>query len=42
MLGPGLSLSRRIVEELHHGRITVHTRPRGGAVFDVVLPVAGM
>lgn len=39
--GVGLSLSRRIVEELHHGRITVHSRPRGGAVFDVVLPVAG-
>jgi signal transduction histidine kinase len=39
--GVGLSLSRRIVEELHHGRITVHTRARGGAVFDVVLPVAG-
>ena len=38
--GVGLSLSRRIVEELHHGRITVHSRPRGGAVFDVVLPVA--
>jgi signal transduction histidine kinase len=38
--GVGLSLSRRIVEELHHGRITVHARPRGGVVFDVVLPVA--
>jgi signal transduction histidine kinase len=40
--GVGLSLSLRIVEELHHGRITVHGRPRGGTVFDVVLPVAKM
>jgi signal transduction histidine kinase len=40
--GVGLSLSLRIVEELHHGRITVHGRPRGGTVFDVVLPVARM
>lgn len=38
--GVGLSLSLRIVEELHHGRITLHNRPRGGSVFDVVLPVA--
>jgi signal transduction histidine kinase len=40
--GVGLSLSLRIVEELHHGRITVHGHPRGGTVFDVVLPVARM
>jgi len=40
--GVGLSLSRRIVEELHHGRITVHGRRRGGAVFDVMLPIARM
>lgn len=40
--GVGLSLSLRIVEELHHGRITLHNRPRGGTVFDVVLPVAKM
>ena len=38
--GVGLSLSLRIVEELHHGRITMHNRQRGGTVFDVVLPVA--
>jgi signal transduction histidine kinase len=38
--GVGLSLSLRIVEDLHHGRITVHGRPRGGTVFDVELPVA--
>jgi two-component system, sporulation sensor kinase D len=36
--GVGLSLSRRIVEELHHGRITVHSRASGGTVFDVALP----
>lgn len=40
--GVGLSLSRRIIEELHHGRITVHNRRRGGTVFDVVLPVDRM
>ncbi|HEX2167806.1 MAG TPA: ATP-binding protein, partial [Longimicrobiales bacterium] len=40
--GVGLSLSLRIIEELHHGRITLHNRQRGGTVFDVVLPVAKM
>jgi signal transduction histidine kinase len=38
--GVGLSLSRRIIEELHQGRITVADRPAGGTVFDVALPVA--
>ncbi|HSJ09611.1 MAG TPA: HAMP domain-containing sensor histidine kinase [Longimicrobiales bacterium] len=38
--GVGLSLSRRIVEDLHHGRITVQNRAGGGTVFDVKLPVA--
>jgi signal transduction histidine kinase len=38
--GVGLSLTRRIVEELHHGRISVHNRPGGGTVFDVTLPAA--
>lgn len=38
--GVGLSLSRRIVEELHQGRITVENRPSGGTVFDVMLPAA--
>ena len=38
--GVGLSLSRRIIEELHHGRITVQNRPGGGTIFDVVLPAA--
>ena len=37
--GVGLSLSRRIIEDLHHGKITVENRARGGAVFDVMLPV---
>jgi signal transduction histidine kinase len=37
--GVGLSLSRRIVEELHQGRITVHSRRAGGSVFGVMLPV---
>jgi signal transduction histidine kinase len=36
--GVGLSLSRRIVHELHDGRIVVHSRPRGGTVFDIMLP----
>lgn len=39
--GVGLSLSRRIVEDLHHGRITVRPRTGGGTVFDVWLPAAG-
>jgi signal transduction histidine kinase len=38
--GVGLALSRRIIEELHNGRIVVEDRPSGGTVFDVTLPVA--
>jgi signal transduction histidine kinase len=39
--GVGLSLSRRIIEEMHNGRIVVEDRPSsGGAVFDISLPVA--
>lgn len=38
--GVGLSLTRRIIERIHGGRITVRNRRRGGAVFDIVLPVA--
>jgi signal transduction histidine kinase len=38
--GVGLSLSRRIVEELHHGRITVQNRTRRGTIFTVALPIA--
>jgi signal transduction histidine kinase len=36
--GVGLSLTRRIIGELHQGRITVEQRPSGGTVFDVSLP----
>ena len=39
--GVGLSLTQRIVEELHGGRITVHERKRGGTTFDIELPAAG-
>jgi signal transduction histidine kinase len=38
--GVGLSLTRRIVEELHGGRIVVRPRSGGGTVFDIVLPAA--
>jgi signal transduction histidine kinase len=38
--GVGLSLTRRIVQELHGGRIAVHARRKGGTVFDIVLPAA--
>jgi signal transduction histidine kinase len=40
--GVGLSLSRRIIEDLHQGRIIVEDRPSGGTVFDVALPRAKM
>ncbi len=36
--GVGLSLTRRIIEDLHHGRIVVRPRRRGGTVFDILLP----
>jgi signal transduction histidine kinase len=39
--GVGLSLTQRIVEDLHGGRISVRNRTRGGAVFDVKLPPVG-
>jgi signal transduction histidine kinase len=39
--GVGLSLTRRIVHELHGGRVVVRARRRGGAVFDITLPAAG-
>jgi signal transduction histidine kinase len=39
--GVGLSLTRRIVEHLHGGRVTVRARRSRGTVFDVTLPVAG-
>lgn len=39
--GVGLSLTRRIVEGLHSGKVTVHARRSRGTVFDITLPVAG-
>lgn len=38
--GVGLALSRRIIEELHNGRITVENRSRQGTTFIVELPAA--
>jgi len=38
--GVGLALSRRIVTDLHRGRITARGRERGGTVFDIMLPVS--
>jgi signal transduction histidine kinase len=39
--GVGLSLTQRIVEDLHGGRISVRNRDSGGAVFDIKLPPVG-
>ncbi len=39
--GVGLSLTQRIVEDLHGGRIRVRNRSAGGAVFEIELPRAG-
>jgi nitrogen-specific signal transduction histidine kinase len=38
--GVGLSLTRRIVQDLHRGRVTVRSRSSGGAVFDIAVPAA--
>ncbi|MEO5509928.1 MAG: HAMP domain-containing sensor histidine kinase [Longimicrobiales bacterium] len=38
--GVGLSLTRRIVEELHHGKIAARNRRSRGTAFDIVLPTA--
>lgn len=38
--GVGLALTRRIIEELHGGRITVRARRGGGTIFEVELPAA--
>jgi len=40
--GVGLALSRRIIIELHRGRITARNRERGGTVFDILLPVSAV
>ncbi len=37
--GVGLSLTQRIVRDLHHGQVAVRGRRRGGTVFDIILPV---
>jgi two-component system, sporulation sensor kinase D len=39
--GVGLSLTQRIVENLHGGRVAVRNRSAGGAVFEIELPAAG-
>lgn len=39
--GVGLSLTQRIIEDLHGGRISVRNRSAGGAVFEIELPRAG-
>ncbi len=39
--GVGLSLARRIVEDVHGGRIRVADRPDGGARFEVTIPRTG-
>jgi signal transduction histidine kinase len=38
--GVGLSLTKRIVEDIHDGRILVRARKRGGTEFEILLPVA--
>jgi signal transduction histidine kinase len=38
--GVGLSLTRRIVEDLHGGRVTCRPRRGGGTVFEIDLPAA--
>lgn len=39
--GVGLSLTRRILEDLHGGKIAARSRKSGGTVFDIHLPRAG-
>jgi signal transduction histidine kinase len=39
--GVGLSLARRIVEEVHGGKIRAGSRPGRGARFDIEIPGAG-
>jgi len=39
--GVGLALTRRIIHGLHGGRVRVHSRARGGTIFDIELPGAG-
>jgi signal transduction histidine kinase len=39
--GVGLSLTQRIVEDLHGGKIIVRARKTGGTVFNIHLPATG-
>lgn len=39
--GVGLSLTQRIIEDLHGGKIVARTRRNGGAVFEIMLPPEG-
>jgi signal transduction histidine kinase len=39
--GVGLSLTQRIIEDLHGGRITARARKSGGTAFDIELPEVG-
>jgi signal transduction histidine kinase len=39
--GVGLSLTQRIIEDLHGGRIVARSRKGGGTVFDILLPPEG-
>jgi signal transduction histidine kinase len=39
--GVGLSLTQRIIEDLHGGRVTARARKKNGTVFDIVLPPEG-
>ena len=39
--GVGLSLTQRIIEDLHGGKVVVRSRRSGGTVFDIRLPPVG-
>jgi signal transduction histidine kinase len=38
--GVGLSLARRIVEDVHGGKIRARSRPGGGARFEILVPLS--
>ncbi len=38
--GLGLSISRKIMEQSHGGRITVSNHPQGGAIFRIEIPLS--
>lgn len=39
--GVGLSLTQRIIEDLHGGKVAARPRKSGGTVFDITLPASG-